>query len=76
MDRKYTADMSGREPLCHGANELDYFSNVGGKGSPSQTFNRVQGVGVVGLLTFDRVRPALADIGSLCILMMYISIPE
>ena len=42
MDRKYTVDMAGREPLWHGANELVYFSYVGGKGSPSQTFNRVR----------------------------------
>lgn len=42
MDRKYTVDMVGREPLWHGANELVYFSYVGGKGSPSQTFNRVR----------------------------------
>jgi serine/threonine-protein kinase len=42
MDRKYTVDIVGREPLWHGANELVYFSYVGGKGSPSQTFNRVR----------------------------------
>jgi serine/threonine-protein kinase len=42
MDRKYTVDMAGREPLWRGANELVYFSYVGGKGSPSQTFNRVR----------------------------------
>ncbi len=42
MDRKYTVDVAGREPLWHGANELVYFSYVGGKGSPSQTFNRVR----------------------------------
>ena len=42
MDRKYTVDMVGREPLWHGANELVYFSYVGGKGLPSQTFNRVR----------------------------------
>ena len=42
MDRKYTVDVMGREPLWHGANELVYFSYVGGKGSPSQTFNRVR----------------------------------
>jgi eukaryotic-like serine/threonine-protein kinase len=42
MDRKYTIDVVGREPLWHGANELVWFSYVGGKGSPSQTFNRVR----------------------------------
>ena len=42
MSRKYTVDMVGREPLWHGANELVSFSHVGGKGSPSQTFNRVR----------------------------------
>ena len=42
MDRKYTVDPMGREPLWHGANDLVYFSYVGGKGSPSQTFNRVR----------------------------------
>ncbi len=42
MDRKYTVDMAGREPLWHGAIELIYFSFVGGKGSPSQTFDRVR----------------------------------
>ena len=42
MDRKYTVDIVGREPLWHGANELGYFSYVGGKGSPSQTFTRVR----------------------------------
>ncbi len=42
MDRKYTVDMVGREPLWQGANALAYFSYVGGKGSPSQTFNRVR----------------------------------
>ena len=42
LDRKYTVDVVGREPLWHGANELVWFSYVGGKGSPSQTFNRVR----------------------------------
>ena len=41
MDRKYTVDKVGREPLWHGANELVWFSYLGGKGSLSQTFNRV-----------------------------------
>lgn len=35
-------DQVAREPLWHGANELVYFSYVAGKGSPSQTFNRVR----------------------------------
>ncbi|WP_310572243.1 protein kinase [Gemmatimonas sp.] len=42
MDRKYTVDLMGREPLWHGANELVYFSYVDDKGVPSQTFNRVR----------------------------------
>jgi len=42
MDRKYTVDATGREPLWHSASELVWFSYVGGKGSPSQTFNRVR----------------------------------
>ncbi len=42
MDRKYTVDLVGREPLWHGANALVYFSYVGGNGSPSQTFSRVR----------------------------------
>ena len=42
MDRKYTVDIVGREPLWHGAHELVYFSVFGGKGSPSQTFKRVR----------------------------------
>jgi hypothetical protein len=42
MDRKYTVDMMGREPLWHGSNELVYFSYVGDKGAPSQTFTRVR----------------------------------
>ena len=42
MDRKYTIDPMGREPLWNGANELVYFSYVGDKGSPSQTFHRVR----------------------------------
>ena len=42
MDRKYTIDPMGREPLWNGANELVYYSYVGDKGSPSQTFHRVR----------------------------------
>ncbi|MEQ1694078.1 MAG: hypothetical protein ABMA00_22505, partial [Gemmatimonas sp.] len=42
MDRKYTIDASGREPLWRGANELVWFSYIDDKGSPSQTFNRVR----------------------------------
>ena len=42
LDRKYTIDATGREPLWHGANELVYFSYVDGKGLPGQTFNRVR----------------------------------
>ncbi len=42
MDRKYLVDMAGREPLWHSANELVWFSYLGDKGSPSQTFNRAR----------------------------------
>ncbi len=42
MDRKYTVDIAGREPLWHSANELVYFSYTGEKGVPSQTFSRVR----------------------------------
>jgi eukaryotic-like serine/threonine-protein kinase len=42
MDRKYTVDAMGREPLWHGANEMVYFSYVDDKGVPSQTFYRVR----------------------------------
>jgi hypothetical protein len=41
MDRKFTVDVVGREPLWNDANQLVYFSYVGGNGSPSQTFSRV-----------------------------------
>lgn len=42
MDRKYTIDASGREPLWNSANELVWYSYFGDKGSPIQTFNRVR----------------------------------
>jgi hypothetical protein len=42
MDKKYTVDVMGREPLWRSASELVYFSYVGDKGSPSQTFTRVR----------------------------------
>ncbi len=48
MDRKFTVDIVGREPLWTGANELVWFSYVGGNGSPSQTFSRVRMDGSAG----------------------------